>query len=197
MAYYGSDDWYGQQYMGRPAGQEFNQAVPFTGGNMPGGDPYGGDVLRLPIYDNLEQPGGGGRGRPKPNPLTAPELSLTRFQAPDPANLQADPGYQFRLGAGQQALERSAAARGVLRTGGTLKDILQYGQNFGSQEYGNAFNRAMQEAQLLNQQEQAEFDPRFQEFQMRFQRQGRGRGGGGGGLGNIPPPPMPMPQYEY
>lgn len=54
---------------------------------------------------------------------------------------QADPGYAFRLGEGTKALERSAAARGGLLSGGTGKALQRFGQEFGSQEYTNAFNR--------------------------------------------------------
>jgi hypothetical protein len=54
---------------------------------------------------------------------------------------QADPGYGFRLSEGQKALERSAAARGNLLSGGTGKALTRYGQEMGSQEYMNAFNR--------------------------------------------------------
>ena len=54
---------------------------------------------------------------------------------------QADPGYAFRLSEGQQALDRSAAARGGLISGGALKAAQRYGQDMGSQEYTNAFNR--------------------------------------------------------
>ena len=54
---------------------------------------------------------------------------------------QADPGYAFRLSEGQKALERSAAARGGLLSGGTGKRIAAYGQEAASQEYNNAFNR--------------------------------------------------------
>jgi len=53
----------------------------------------------------------------------------------------ADPGYAFRLKEGQKALERSAAARGGLLSGGTGKALQQFGQEMGSQEYMNAFNR--------------------------------------------------------
>lgn len=56
---------------------------------------------------------------------------------------QDDPSYQFRLGEGQKALERSAAARGTLLGGGTLKAITNYGQQAASQEYQSAYNRAM------------------------------------------------------
>jgi hypothetical protein len=52
-----------------------------------------------------------------------------------------DPGYQFRLKEGMQGLERSAAARGGLLSGGTLKGIQRYGQDMASQEFTNAFNR--------------------------------------------------------
>lgn len=54
---------------------------------------------------------------------------------------QADPGYAFRQAEGMKALERSAAARGGLLSGGTLKGIQRFGQDLASQEYGNAFNR--------------------------------------------------------
>jgi hypothetical protein len=54
---------------------------------------------------------------------------------------QQDPGYAFRQSEGMKALERSAAARGGLLSGGTLKGIQRFGQDLASQEYGNAFNR--------------------------------------------------------
>jgi hypothetical protein len=53
----------------------------------------------------------------------------------------ADPGYAFRLSEGQKALDRSAAARGGLMSGGALKAATRYGQDMASQEYTNAFNR--------------------------------------------------------
>jgi len=54
---------------------------------------------------------------------------------------QADPGYAFRQAEGMQALQRSAAARGGLLSGSTLKGIQRFGQDLASQEYTNAFNR--------------------------------------------------------
>ena len=60
-----------------------------------------------------------------------------------PANFLAnqDPGYAFRMSEGMKALERSAAARGGLLSGATLKGTQRYGQDLASQEYQNAFNR--------------------------------------------------------
>lgn len=63
------------------------------------------------------------------------------------AQFQADPGYNFRMAEGMKALERSAAARGLLQSGGTLKGIQQYGQNLASDEYQNAFQRYLTERQ--------------------------------------------------
>ena len=57
------------------------------------------------------------------------------------SDFQADPGYAFRLSEGTKALERSAAARGGLLSGGTGKALQRFGQDLGSQEYTNAFNR--------------------------------------------------------
>jgi hypothetical protein len=91
---------------------------PYTASTYAAPDPYGAREYTAPTYTS-------------PVPFTAPTA----------ADMAADPGYQFRLQQGQQALERSGAARGVTRTGGTLKDVLDYGQRAASQEYGNVFNR--------------------------------------------------------
>lgn len=57
------------------------------------------------------------------------------------ADFEADPGAAFRLQQGEQALARSASARGGLYSGRALKDLTTYAQGQASQEYGNAFNR--------------------------------------------------------
>lgn len=56
-------------------------------------------------------------------------------------DFQQDPGYAFRQAEGMKALERSAAARGSLLSGATMKGIQRFGQDLASQEYQNAFNR--------------------------------------------------------
>lgn len=58
-----------------------------------------------------------------------------------------DPGYGFRLSEGQKALDRSAAARGGLISGNALKAATRFGQEMGSQEFSNAFNRYQTERQ--------------------------------------------------
>lgn len=57
------------------------------------------------------------------------------------SDFKADPGYAFRLSEGLKALDRQAAARGGLISGGALKAASRYGQDMASQEYQNAFNR--------------------------------------------------------
>lgn len=64
-------------------------------------------------------------------------------------NWQQDPGYAFRLAEGQRALDRSAAARGGLISGNALKAAQRYGQDMGSQEYMNAFNRYYREREAM------------------------------------------------
>lgn len=56
-------------------------------------------------------------------------------------DFQQDPGYAFRQAEGQQGVERSAAARGGLLSGATLKAVDQYNQDYASNEYSNAYNR--------------------------------------------------------
>jgi hypothetical protein len=57
------------------------------------------------------------------------------------ANLASDPGYQFGLNQGTQAVERSASARGGLYSGATLKALERYGQDYGGTKFNEAFNR--------------------------------------------------------
>lgn len=57
------------------------------------------------------------------------------------ADFQMDPGYEFRRTEGQRGVEASASARGLTLSGGTLKALDRYNQDYASGEYGNAFNR--------------------------------------------------------
>ena len=75
--------------------------------------------------------------------LYGPEGAYTR--APGMEEIQMDPGYGFRLAEGTKALERSAAARGGLLSGATLKGTQRFGQELASQEFQNAFARARQQ----------------------------------------------------
>lgn len=67
------------------------------------------------------------------------------FTAPTAEEATSSPGFQFRLGEGLKALERSAAAKGTLLTGGTLKGEQRYAQGAASQEYKDVYGRAYNE----------------------------------------------------
>jgi hypothetical protein len=60
---------------------------------------------------------------------------------PEEFEFEEDPGYQFRLSEGEKAIQRAAAASGVLQSGGTGKALLRYGQGFASHEFDRAFGR--------------------------------------------------------
>ena len=67
-----------------------------------------------------------------------PASAMRNFGAGD---FQADPGYAFRLSEGMKGMNATAAARGGLLSGNALRAGQEYGQQMGSQEYQNAFNR--------------------------------------------------------
>jgi hypothetical protein len=62
---------------------------------------------------------------------------------PSKVNVNQDPGYGFRMSQGLQALQRTQAATGI-SGGAAAKAINDYAQGTASQEYGNAYNRALQ-----------------------------------------------------
>jgi hypothetical protein len=71
-----------------------------------------------------------------------PELeAASRYTPFGMSQFQADPGYAFRLSEGQKQLDRMAAIRGGQISGSSLKAAARFGQEMGSQEYSNAFNR--------------------------------------------------------
>jgi hypothetical protein len=101
-------------------------------------------------------------------PWQAPAWTLGDFVAPTAADVGNDPGYQFRVKEGQDALERSAAAKGTLLTGGTLKDLESYAQNLASTEYDKMYDRAVQQYQLKYQSANDAWNRSLQEYTTNF-----------------------------
>lgn len=66
--------------------------------------------------------------------------SLNRLIA-DPSSVRSLPGYQFDLGEGINALDRSAAARGTLNSGRTAKDVMRFATGLADKTYGDQFAR--------------------------------------------------------
>jgi len=65
---------------------------------------------------------------------------LTALQN-DPNSINQSEAYRFRFNQGLQGLDRSAAARGSLFSGGADADRIAFGQGLASQEYGDQWNR--------------------------------------------------------
>ena len=127
----------------------------YSGGGMSGGGTMGGGTMGSGItpYNPLANYNPETYNAPAPfmppayegaTPFARPEYAAAQpFTGLSVDEMNADPGYQFRMQQGQQALERSGAAKGVTNTGGNLRDILDYGQQAGSQEYGAAYGRKL------------------------------------------------------
>lgn len=77
-------------------------------------------------------------GGPMSGAFTAPFNG--QFSAPTGTD---DPGFQFAVEEGQKAMERSAAAKGNLLTGGFMKDLAKYTTGAALQNYQGAYDRAL------------------------------------------------------
>lgn len=71
---------------------------------------------------------------------------LTRLNSGDYSSFEEAPDYQFTLQQSLQGLDRSAAARGGLYSGGQQADILELASGLASQQYGNYYNRIYNQA---------------------------------------------------
>jgi hypothetical protein len=102
---------------------------------------------------------------------TVDPFSAQGFVAPTASEAMQDPGYQFRLEEGQRALQQSAAAKGMLRTGNTWKDLQRYGQGMATAEYDKVYGRRRGEYQQ-------DYQRQLQENQLAYQRELQGYGTG-------------------
>ena len=76
---------------------------------------------------------------------TQPDSTFGSYaQGPTAAQVQMDPGYQFGLDQGQQAIDRQTAASGGRVSGAALKAAAQYGTDYATTKYGDAYNRVNQ-----------------------------------------------------
>lgn len=117
----------------------------------------GGGVLGPAQYDLGYAPGSAYGGHVDPNgpnfDYAARDLGNLDEFAPQQFQFGAqelynDPSYAFRRDQGQAALERSAAARGLLFSGATGQALIDYNQDYASQEYDNAYTRAFNAFQI-------------------------------------------------
>lgn len=179
------DDWYShgdhppRDYVDgsqRPTGmpgdphQTDPQAAPTAqtfGDLSAGSESFGGSAPRSSSFDLPNQP------QFEFPMFDGPDYQpVAPFQAPSMEQAAQEPGYQFAMDQGRKALENSAAARGTLRTGGTLKDLFSWGNQFGEQNYSNVFDRQRDIWTMGDQQNRDTFAKTYQtardEYQPRF-----------------------------
>jgi hypothetical protein len=106
--------------------------------------------------------------------LAQPRTTINR---PTPESVKSLPGYQFRFDQGKDAIENSAAARGGLLSGNTLRAITDYGQDYASGEYDKALNQYNNDVQLDEGKYQNQFNRLSQ-----LLNYGYGASGGSAGL---------------
>lgn len=73
--------------------------------------------------------------------------ALARLLA-DPSSVRSLPGYQFQMDEGQRALDNSAAARGSLNSGKSIKDTLRFSQGLADSTYGSQLARLLAGSQF-------------------------------------------------
>jgi hypothetical protein len=61
-----------------------------------------------------------------------------------PGEFEADPGYQFRKAEGEKSIDRASSAGGSFFSGKRGKALVEYGQEFASNEYDKFMNRYYQ-----------------------------------------------------
>lgn len=130
---WGPDDrWYmgsdGRQYQSREAllAAEGNSGMLSDllsgGGASSSANPFGASV---PTVSTSNRFGAG---------LSDTESRL-RALLDNPDSVKQSAAYKFRVGQGQEALQRSLGAKGLLNSGNRLMELIKYGQDMGSQEY--------------------------------------------------------------
>lgn len=185
---------------------DYRQTQSTPGPMTPGPiDPGGGVPILVPNSSTNRGTGATPAGRPSFNFGKVPQFVPPGFVSPTLAEAQQEPGFQFRLKGGADALERSAAARGTLRSGQTLTDLTEFGQNFAAQEYSNVFNRALQAHDRRYRGAYDAFAPLMAQWKMladaemraglaQWQREGeRESRGSGGPASDQFYDPMPVP----
>jgi hypothetical protein len=85
--------------------------------------------------------GAGGSGAPTVDNSNRFEAGLsdteTRLRAllDNPDSINQSAAYKFRVGQGQEAINRQLGAKGMLNSGNRLMELTKYGQDMASQEY--------------------------------------------------------------
>lgn len=86
------------------------------------------------------------------------------FKARSPEEIAQDPAYQFQLKEGLGGVQKSAAAKGTLLTGGTLKALDSYSQGLASTYNDKYYNRDVSEYDARYGRARSEYDLRRENY---------------------------------
>lgn len=136
---------------------------------MPQGSPdYLSQILPMLNQQRAAQAQGGASSGQYSNPYEQRLASLIN----NPDAIENTNAYKFRFNQGQQAIERSAAAKGMLNSGNTLAELARYGQGMASDEYGKEFERLNSATGQRNQYNLGLMNVANQEYGLRNQEYG-------------------------
>ena len=125
----------GQELQGKISSRQFAQQQS-NPANLTGSTDYLAQIQQY-LTPQASAAGGAASGTQTENPYEQRLQQLVN----DPNSISDSNAYNFRFNQGQQALERSAAAKGMLGSGNTLAALAQYGQGMASDEYGAEVGR--------------------------------------------------------
>ncbi len=120
---YASDPAYRQAWDGVRQ-HHYNESGTTAFTNQTNSDKIRDHVLRL--YNQYKQPAQQQQAAPTKTPQQLQQEAFAKFRAA--------PGYQFGLDEGRGQIEASAAARGGLNSGATLKALQRYGNDYADQQ---------------------------------------------------------------
>jgi hypothetical protein len=151
---------------GSPYSAQQQAAFQANGGTWNGEQPGGGGGRGLHDAHPIQTFDGAASSGPGAPPAASPASPMPTYQGPaftgpDPyspeaieaaqihrdfggvseADLNADPSFKFRLNQSLGAMQNSAASKGLLKSGATLKGLSDYAGQAASQEYGNVYGR--------------------------------------------------------
>lgn len=66
---------------------------------------------------------------------------LTAYEGTLGPSFTTSPGYEFARSEGIRGIDQGASARGMLNSGGRLRELMRYGTGVANQEFGNYQNR--------------------------------------------------------
>lgn len=166
-----------QWYQGRLQARAGTPSGPRAGGSENGAFGKGFDVPAFgETYNALQRPSYL-QGPYQPPTWTGgdfvapaePDALKTPFTAPTQAELEGSPGYLSMLGATQRGLERSAAAKGSVLSGGFVGQALPRALNEASSyAYGNLFSQKLAGRQQQAGEYQAAVGNAFDTYKQKY-----------------------------